>query len=172
MSFPSSAIKAWNGVLNPRHLRGVRFVLRTISWISWSDVRSISRWRGSHRRKRPLAFSMPPFCHEAYASQNQVVISRMVLSRACWAKAGSLSKVDASKNLWANRRWIDSIGHGISGSAGHRSIRRVLKFDLDDRLAELSAKGDGLERVQALVDFEMFLPGARSRRSWRADRST
>jgi hypothetical protein len=22
-------------------------------------------WRGSHRRKRPLAFSMPPFCHEA-----------------------------------------------------------------------------------------------------------
>jgi hypothetical protein len=47
------------------HLRGVRFVVRTISWISWSDVRSISRWRGSHRRKRPLAFSMPPFCHEA-----------------------------------------------------------------------------------------------------------
>jgi hypothetical protein len=29
-------------------------------------------------------------------------------------------------------------------------------FDLDDRLAELSAKGDSLERVQALVDFEMF----------------
>src|ERR1700719_903984 len=61
MSFPSSAIKAWDGVLNPRHLRGVRFVVRTISWISWSDVRSISRWRGSHRRRRPLAFSMPPF---------------------------------------------------------------------------------------------------------------
>jgi IS5 family transposase len=29
-------------------------------------------------------------------------------------------------------------------------------FDLDDRRAELSAKGDSLERVQALVDFEMF----------------
>jgi hypothetical protein len=29
-------------------------------------------------------------------------------------------------------------------------------FDLDDRLAELSAKGDSLERVQALVDFQMF----------------
>ena len=29
-------------------------------------------------------------------------------------------------------------------------------FDLDDRLAELSAKGDSLERVQTLVDFEMF----------------
>ena len=31
-------------------------------------------------------------------------------------------------------------------------------FDLDDRLAELSAKGDDLERVKALVDFEMFRP--------------
>jgi len=29
-------------------------------------------------------------------------------------------------------------------------------FDLDDRLAELSAKGDSLERMQTLVDFEMF----------------
>jgi transposase, IS5 family len=31
-------------------------------------------------------------------------------------------------------------------------------FDLDDRLAELSAKGDGLERVRAVIDFEMFRP--------------
>ena len=31
-------------------------------------------------------------------------------------------------------------------------------FDLDDRLAELSAKGDDLERVKALVDFDMFRP--------------
>ena len=61
----NSASKAWNGVLNPRHLRGARLVVRTISWMSWSDVRSISRWRGSHRRRRPLAFSTPPFCHEA-----------------------------------------------------------------------------------------------------------
>ena len=29
-------------------------------------------------------------------------------------------------------------------------------FDIDERLAELSAKGDDLERVKALVDFEMF----------------
>ena len=29
-------------------------------------------------------------------------------------------------------------------------------FDVDERLAELSAKGDDLERVKALVDFEMF----------------
>ena len=31
-------------------------------------------------------------------------------------------------------------------------------FDLDGRIVELSAKGDGLERVQALVNFEMFRP--------------
>ena len=29
-------------------------------------------------------------------------------------------------------------------------------FDVDERLAELSAKGDDLERVKGLVDFEMF----------------
>ena len=31
-------------------------------------------------------------------------------------------------------------------------------FDIDDRLADLSAKGDDLERVTSLVDFEMFRP--------------
>jgi len=31
-------------------------------------------------------------------------------------------------------------------------------FDVDARLRELSAKGDGLERIAALVDFEMFRP--------------
>ena len=29
-------------------------------------------------------------------------------------------------------------------------------FDVDERLAELSAKGDDLERLNALVDFELF----------------
>jgi len=29
-------------------------------------------------------------------------------------------------------------------------------FDVDERLAELSAKGDDLERVKSLIDFEMF----------------
>jgi IS5 family transposase len=31
-------------------------------------------------------------------------------------------------------------------------------FDIDERLADLSAKGDDLERVKALVDFEIFRP--------------
>ena len=31
-------------------------------------------------------------------------------------------------------------------------------FDLDERLKELSAKGDNLERLNGLVDFEMFRP--------------
>ncbi len=29
-------------------------------------------------------------------------------------------------------------------------------FDVDERLAELSAKGDDLERLNAFVDFELF----------------
>lgn len=29
-------------------------------------------------------------------------------------------------------------------------------FDVDERLADLSTKGDDLERVKALVDFEIF----------------
>jgi IS5 family transposase len=29
-------------------------------------------------------------------------------------------------------------------------------FDVEERLRELSAKGDDLERVKALVDFEIF----------------
>jgi hypothetical protein len=29
-------------------------------------------------------------------------------------------------------------------------------FDIDERLKELSAKGDDLERLKAVVDFEMF----------------
>jgi IS5 family transposase len=43
-------------------------------------------------------------------------------------------------------------------------------FDLDDRLSELSAKGDDLERVKALVDFEMFR-SALEAAAPRADRS-
>ncbi len=31
-------------------------------------------------------------------------------------------------------------------------------FDVEDRLRELSAKGDDLERIAALVDFERFRP--------------
>ena len=31
-------------------------------------------------------------------------------------------------------------------------------FDVDERLKELSAKGDDLERIKSLVDFEMFRP--------------
>ena len=31
-------------------------------------------------------------------------------------------------------------------------------FDIDERLSDLSAKGDDLERLKGLVDFEMFRP--------------
>ena len=36
------------------------------------------------------------------------------------------------------------------------AIRTPGLFDVDARLAEISAKGDGLERVAAVVDFELF----------------
>jgi IS5 family transposase len=43
-------------------------------------------------------------------------------------------------------------------------------FDLEERLALLSAKGDGLERLGAIVDFELFRPEL-ERAVPRADRS-
>ena len=43
-------------------------------------------------------------------------------------------------------------------------------FDVDERLSALSAKGDDLERVKSLVDFEMFRP-ALEMAVPRADRS-
>jgi IS5 family transposase len=36
-------------------------------------------------------------------------------------------------------------------------------FDVDERLKQLSAKGDSLERLSAVVDFELFRPGSRTR---------
>ena len=43
-------------------------------------------------------------------------------------------------------------------------------FDLDDRYAELSATGDPLERLAAVVDFEVFRPTL-DRALARSDRS-
>ena len=48
--------------------------------------------------------------------------------------------------------------------------RRPGLFDLEERLAGLSAKGDGLERLSAMVDFELFRPEL-ERAVPRADRS-
>src|SRR4029450_1109988 len=37
-------------------------------------------------------------------------------------------------------------------------VRQVGMFDVEDRLASLSKKGDDLERLSAVVDFELFRP--------------
>ena len=37
-------------------------------------------------------------------------------------------------------------------------VRQPGFFDVDERLRELSAKGDDLELIAGLVDFEMFRP--------------
>jgi hypothetical protein len=49
-------------------------------------------------------------------------------------------------------------------------VRQVGMFDVEDRLAGLSRKGDGLERLAAVVDFELFRPEL-ERAVPRADRS-
>jgi hypothetical protein len=36
-------------------------------------------------------------------------------------------------------------------------------FDVDERLKELSAKGDSLERLSAVVDFDLFSYGSGAR---------
>jgi IS5 family transposase len=78
------------------------------------------------------------------------------------------AKLETSKNRWANWRLADSFDHVGSGARHGRSVAGFL--DLDDRLAELSAKGDDLERVKALVDFDMFRPALEAAVP-RADRS-
>jgi hypothetical protein len=40
-------------------------------------------------------------------------------------------------------------------------------FDLEERLAGLSAEGDGLERLGAVVDFELFRPELERTGLWR-----
>ncbi len=37
-------------------------------------------------------------------------------------------------------------------------IRQARLFDIDERLKDLSAKGDDLERLNSIVDFELFRP--------------
>ena len=55
-------------------------------------------------------------------------------------------------------------GAGRMGWVGSRAV------DLEERLALLSAKGDGLERLSAVIDFELFRPEL-ERAVPRADRS-
>ena len=52
----------------------------TISWMSSSETSLRLVFRGSQRRNLPLAFSMPPFCQEAYASQNHVAMAHARMS--------------------------------------------------------------------------------------------
>ena len=42
-------------------------------------------------------------------------------------------------------------------------VRQIGVFDVEDRLAGLSKKGDQLERLQAVVDFELSGPSSSGR---------
>src|SRR4051794_761660 len=60
------------------------------------------------------------------------------------------------KTLSANRRTADSLLMSQERCGHGGWVSRF--FNFDERLAALSAKGDDLERVKALVSFEMFRP--------------
>ena len=68
---------------------------------------------------------------------------------------------------WARAR--DLIYCGV-GRREDRMVRPVGFFDVEERLAGLSKKGDDLERLAAVVDFELFRPEL-ERAVPRADRS-
>jgi hypothetical protein len=55
------------------------------------------------------------------------------------------------------RKPCDLIYCGV-GRTEDRMVWQVGMFDVEDRLAGLSKKGDPLERLQAVVDFEVFRP--------------
>ena len=76
-------------------------------------------------------------------------------------------QLETSKNLGERRREL--IYCGI-GRREDRMVWQVGMFDVKDRLAGLSKKGDDLERLQAVVDFEVFRPEL-ERAVPRADRS-
>jgi hypothetical protein len=60
--------------------------------------------------------------------------------------------MDASKNLAESWRFLILCrGNGDFSMRGEPGF-----FDIDVRLGELSAKGDDLERLKSIVDFEIF----------------
>jgi IS5 family transposase len=63
--------------------------------------------------------------------------------------------LDTSKNLCA---FGGSMIHSARDDARWIMARQAGLFDIEERLRELSAKGDDLERIKALVDYEAFRP--------------
>src|SRR5688572_30157903 len=90
-------------------------------------------------------------------------------SCAFWsARAGSRT-TSTGRSQKPGRERRDLIYCGV-GRREVRMVRQIGVFDVEDRLAGLSKKGDHLERLQAAVDFELFRPEL-ERAVPRADRS-
>src|SRR3954447_34519 len=143
-SLPSSLSKAWSGVRKPRHFRGVRLWLRMISCSSASLMASRSRSRGRSRRSRPFAFSTAPFCHDAYASQNQVAMEQALASRPWRANAVSLSKVIEARSRGSSRR--DTAISTATVSAADLPARRAASTK---RVLRSSSTSTGRVRLQS-----------------------
>jgi hypothetical protein len=66
-----------------------------------------------------------------------------------------MGKLDTCQKPGRERR--DLIYCGV-GFREDRMARQVGMFDVEDRLAGLSKKGDDLVRLAAVIDFELFRP--------------
>ena len=74
------------------------------------------------------------------------------------------------KTSWRAPRDHDSVDLVANGERGRGMRGQAGFFDIEERLKELSAKGDTLERLNGLVEFELFRPDL-ERAVPRADRS-
>src|SRR4051812_30569723 len=114
-----------------------------ISCSSASPSASRSRSRGRSRRSRPLAFSTAPFCHDAYASQNQVVIAQALASSPCRANAVSLSSVIEDRSRGSSRRKTAIITASVSAADLPASLAASTK-----RVSRSSSTSTGRVRLQ------------------------
>lgn len=83
-------------------------------------------------------------------------LARILNRRYCASQAlGLPTKLNASKNLWPHRVCLDALRHVADGARSWPRERPGF-FDVDERPADLSVKGDDLEPVNALIDLEIF----------------
>jgi hypothetical protein len=105
-----------------------------------------------------LAFSTAPFCQEAYASQNHVVMAQALASRPCRANAVSLSRVIEDRSRGSSRRNTAIITATVSAAdlPARRAASTVDRGAIDG-LALLEDQ----HRPRAPANQEVALPMAR-----------
>jgi hypothetical protein len=129
-SLPSSPSSAWSGVRKPRHFRGVRLWMRTISCSSASPSASRSRSRLDHDRQLPTPRPSPE-AYELMAKAPLAVSTGTApdflfgsstardLYYSRWAREGHLVDLSDAVGPWLDQfdpdaikrgQWIDPVG--------------------------------------------------------------